>query len=600
MSNQALAETALRPVPVLKTNFPVQNIFDSLLEVVCAINVDGLFEYVSRAAVDVWGYHADELIGLPHTDFLSKRDRKKTVFTIERLQRGEDIIFFENSFLHRSGTSIPLLWTARWDARDKMVYCVARDRTKIQEMETLNLSYAAEIQRQGRETINILERIRDGFFALDKTGNVTYWNGEAEKITGKTRDQVLGKSIWSSFAEKDGGRFEQACKTAADERAAFQYEAHYRSLDAWFEISIFPSDSGVSIFFKDISERKRLHDEMQKLSLIARETANAVTITDAGGCITWVNEAFTAVSGYSLQEALGHKPCVLLGGPGTDPATLEYILGQVSKAEPFRAEILGYNKKREEYWTEISGQPIFNEAGVLQQYFSIELDITEKRKMQARLQAETETRQKRITAAVLQAQEKERAAIGRDLHDNISQVLTTVQLYNESCLQGGAEKEELLLQSISLLKGAIEEIRGISKMLSAPSIGNSRLFDSITGLVGCVRLTNRVRISLDAPGLEEVTVSECLHIAVYRIVQEHLNNILKHAKADAVEITIRRTSKSLSVWIADDGVGFEVQGQRAGIGINNMMSRAESLNGSLRIISSSGNGCNLLVTFPLT
>ncbi len=78
MQNEAIpASVHLRPVPALKSSFPVHNIFDSLLEVVCAINVDGLFEYVSRAAHDVWGYHPDELIGLSYTGFLAKRDRKK-------------------------------------------------------------------------------------------------------------------------------------------------------------------------------------------------------------------------------------------------------------------------------------------------------------------------------------------------------------------------------------------------------------------------------------------------------------------------------------------------------------------------------------------
>ncbi len=90
-----------------------------------------------------------------------------------------------------------------------------------------------------------------------------------------------------------------------------------------------------------------------------------------------------------------------------------------------------------------------------------------------------------------------------------------------------------------------------------------------------------------------------LHLAVYRILQEHLTNILKHAQAHRVTVDITHSKHMLSMEILDDGDGFDVRDRRHGIGITNMISRAESLGGGLEMITSPGNGCMLRVKIPM-
>lgn len=279
MENQASLESFyLKSSPAPKTNFPVQHIFDSLLEVVCAIDVDGLFVYVSKASFAVWGFYPEELIGSAYIDLVVKKDRKKSELIVERLQKGEEVIFFENQYIHKKGTIVPNMWTGRWDPRDKMVYCVARDMTEMRKIESINLSYSQEIQRQGQETINILERITDGFFALDKYHNFTYWNKQAEDIMGKTREEVLGKNLWDCYPDIEDTQFEMEYKKSAEEKLTSQYQAYFGPMNTWYEVSSYPSDSGVSVFFKDINERKKKEDECEELSLLAKETADAVII----------------------------------------------------------------------------------------------------------------------------------------------------------------------------------------------------------------------------------------------------------------------------------------------------------------------------------
>ncbi len=123
--------------------------------------------------------------------------------------------------------------------------------------------------------------------------------------------------------------------------------------------------------------------ELQRLADIARRTNDAVIISDPQGRITWANEAFTRVSGYSLEEALGHKPGHLLQCPETDPDTVHTIREHLEQRQPFRIEIRNRSKDGRLYWLDLEIQPMHN-AGQFIGFMAIERDITELREAQQR------------------------------------------------------------------------------------------------------------------------------------------------------------------------------------------------------------------------
>jgi len=96
-----------------------------------------------------------------------------------------------------------------------------------------------------------------------------------------------------------------------------------------------------------------------------------------------------------------------------------------------------------------------------------------------------------------------------------------------------------------------------------------------------------------------VEIPEDLHLAVYRIVQEGLNNILKYAQASSAEVAIWVKNQQLGVLLSDNGVGFDLSAKRTGIGITNMKTRAENLNASFIVESKPGKGCRINIVFPL-
>ncbi len=127
-------------------------------------------------------------------------------------------------------------------------------------------------------------------------------------------------------------------------------------------------------------------DETRLLSIIAEKTDNAVIITDANGLILWVNQGFTDLTGYTLEEVKGKKPGHILQGKDTDPKTVQRIREHIARKESFRENILNYDKDGTPYWIQLNVTPVFNDLGILTNFIAFELDVTEEVKRQKELE----------------------------------------------------------------------------------------------------------------------------------------------------------------------------------------------------------------------
>ena len=130
--------------------------------------------------------------------------------------------------------------------------------------------------------------------------------------------------------------------------------------------------------------------EQRKLALIAARTDNSVVLTDAAGKVIWVNNGFTRLTGYTLEDMLGRKPGHVLQGRGTDPVTVHHIRQQLDRGEGFSAEILNYGKAGNSYWVSTEVQPICDEHGGVVNFMAIQSNVTERRAAQQRLSLQSE------------------------------------------------------------------------------------------------------------------------------------------------------------------------------------------------------------------
>lgn len=224
-------------------------------------------------------------------------------------------------------------------------------------------------------------------------------------------------------------------------------------------------------------------------------------------------------------------------------------------------------------------------------------DITEKIGLEKELVQQQKVRQMEITEAVINAQEKQSKIIGEELHDNISQILATVKLYLHEAMNEEEPRSELISRSHKNVCLVIEEIRKLSKLLISPSLNDIGLMASIKELIYNIQLVKKIKIKINRAGLADDTLNKEQQITIYRILQEQLNNIIKYADASSVNIEISKVGDMLSLIITDNGKGFDPSLRRNGIGLINIASRAELLNGKVQIITAVGKGCTLKVIF---
>jgi PAS domain S-box-containing protein len=337
----------------------------------------------------------------------------------------------------------------------------------------------------------------------------------------------------------------------------------------------------------------------KKLSLIARQTVNAVIITDSEQKITWVNSAFTHITEYQPEEVIGRKPGTFLQGKETDPLTVQYLREKIKAKEPFDCEIINYSKSGRKYWMHIQGQPLLDENGNIQRYFAMETDVTEKILLERKLVQERLTRQIEISSAVLKAQENERENIGKELHDNLNQILGAAKLYIEMARTDEENREMFLGKSSRYILKVIDEIRKISKTLATPGTHVMGLSSSIKVLLDDMIMVHPIKIEFQQEGIDEEKIDKKLQLDIFRIVQEQLNNILKHSKATHASIHLTRQEDEIDLLISDNGEGCDILKENGGMGILNIKSRAESYHGVVTIVSKPGEGFELNVVLPL-
>ena len=189
-----------------------------------------------------------------------------------------------------------------------------------------------------------------------------------------------------------------------------------------------------------------------------------------------------------------------------------------------------------------------------------------------------------------------------EMHDNVQQLLVGSLLmidYAQTCL----EDKELIGSIHTKLEGyireAISELRRLSHQL-APSIGSESDFkEKVIDMISSMKLHSRIHVSVDIPHFRK-KIKEDVQLSLYRILQEQFSNILKYAKAKNVWIRVEKKEDKISMVIRDDGVGFKISSKKSGIGLENIRRRANVLDGSVKIISSPGNGCEVFVEIPLS
>ncbi len=353
---------------------------------------------------------------------------------------------------------------------------------------------------------------------------------------------------------------------------------------------------------QDITDRKKgelaIQQSEERFKALVQNGSDLIVVMDEKARFTYVSDNVTCQLGYTPEEVVGRSAFEFMHAEDTEKAVAEFLclLHDPQAAKSMEHRFL--NKAGNWVWLESKGS---NHKGH-QRINGILINarnINDRVSLQKKLEEEQQTKQREITAAIIKTQEQERSQLGLELHDNVNQVLTTVKLYNEMFLTGCVQDKTLLEKSAQYLQNCIDEIRSISKRLSSPTLGNISLCDSIKELVDSINIAGRLQIDFVHNFSDCSCVTGDLYLAVYRIVQESLNNVINFSGAAKARIKITRNEKALTVLISDNGAGFDTDAKKPGMGITNIKTRAEAFNARFSIKSAPGKGCRIQLVFPL-
>ncbi|MEP6582853.1 MAG: PAS domain S-box protein [Ginsengibacter sp.] len=412
------------------------------------------------------------------------------------------------------------------------------------------------------------------------------------KGVGKDDGRLVGKGILSVLKKMTPG---------------FTYDYAYKSGSGkvWYKMIVTPlqekEKAGVVVMHINITEQKR-SDEALQITLkelsdykIALDESTIVSITNKKGIIIYVNDNFCKISGYSASDLLGKDHMIINSGLH-DKGFMKSLWTTISNGKIWRNEIKNKSKHGDFYWVDTTIVPFLNDKGKPVQYVAINKDITEKKLMEEKMLEQKVQEQKKITRAVIKAQERERNRIGQELHDNVNQILASTKLYLSVASKSDAKVKKLISYPMEMIDNSISEIRLLSSRQVTP-LKNINLEELIQSLVDS--LLKKAGIKTDFTcNIISKSIDDDFKLNIYRIVQEELNNIIKHAGAKNVSISINSMLEGIDILVTDDGKGFDVAKKRKGIGISNIIYRIESFNGKIIITSSPGKGCKTEISLP--
>jgi PAS domain S-box-containing protein len=418
----------------------------------------GRYVDVNAMGCRMLGYTREELLALSVGDIVSSEDAARVRPELARLRAGEALLSRWH-LRRKDGTLFPGDVNAT-ALPDGYLMGVLRDVT-------------AEVERT-----RVLERVSDAFIALDTEWRCTHVNEKAALIFGRRPEDLVGRQIWTSFPEEVGQPFYEAYQRAMEKQVSIQMEEYYAPYDQWFEIRIYPSPDGLSIFFLDITKRKRFEEELRQ--------------------------------------------------------------------------------SREELRT--------------------------------------------FADRLLSGRDEDARRISHELHDELGQALTGLKMDVAALARRSSQKEQtdMLAQMASAIDETVRAVRRIATELRPPILEDLGLSAAIEWLVEEFRTRNEVSTEISST-IEEHRLEPNEEIAAFRIVQEALTNVARHAGATRVRVELTSRAGRIIVRVLDDGVGIPDPPGRVGpsLGLVGMRERARALGGTLTIERVEPRGTSVTLEIPV-
>jgi PAS domain S-box-containing protein len=579
-------------------------------DIISLVDFEGRITYISPSVKRLTGFSEEEILGRSGFDLIHPKD----------VEGGKN---FRSFLLDTPG--IPSTSTFRLRHKNGNYIWVEGTVTNMLDEKDVNafvLNYhditdrklsEQKIIKSEKRFRSLVENAQDIISLSDEKGIRFYVSPSIEKITGYTIKETLNQSIFDLVHPDDIESIKNLREQFMSEPGVIKpLSVRYLHKDGrmvWIEgtiVNLLHNENVKAVLanYQDVTERKKSEEKIrlsnERFEMVSKATNDAVWDWNLNTDKIYWNDEIRSMFNYCAEDIPNGNVWKVHIHPEDFKRVSRKLVYHIKN------EIQNWQDEYRFRCADGSYRYVFNRGFILfdtknkpYRIIGAMQDVTEINKLQQSLNEERIKKQKELTNATILGQEKERTEIGRELHDNINQLLTAIKLYLNAASAQPSIKDEMIKRSIENLSKCIEEIRKLSSSLVPPSIDADSFTEVIKELAEPIKLATSLNIIYNIDNAKTTALTDLQQLNIYRIIQEHLNNILKHANAKNVSINMLHEDDQIILSIKDDGQGFDISARRHGIGFKNIQSRAELLNGKMKVLSKPGNGCLLVVNFPV-
>ena len=442
----------------------------------------------------------------------------------------------------------------------------------------------------------ILGTAVEGIITIDERGIIESFNPAAEKIFGYAAEQAIGKNVSllmpEPYRREHDGYLENYRHSGQAKIIGVGREVTGRRRDG----TQFPMDLSVSEvrlagrrmftgFVRDISERKTAEKSLLHYASLVKSSDDAIVGKSLDGQITSWNRGAEMIFGYAAEEVVGKPISIII--PPDRMAEERMILEKIIRGESVEHyETVRRRKDGKLVDISVTVSPIRERDGKIIGASKVARNITDR---------------KRLEREILKISEREQRRIGNDLHDGLCQELAGIELMCRALEQKLAVKSKSAARQVGdialHIREAVGHTRKLSHGLSPVEMESNGLMSALLELAANVQKLFRVQCRFQCP--EPVLIHNNVAAThLFRIVQEAINNAVKHGKARDIVISLKPSGDMAALTVTDNGCGFSGDGsQNAGMGLNVMRYRASVASANLEVRSTVGKGTSVICHF---